>query len=49
MAESLTTIASLVRANEKEILPVWLTLQKESGVLKTGRVSTPKRWKRRSA
>ncbi len=40
MADSkMTTIATLVRDHEKEILPEWLDLQKASGVLKTGRMA----------
>ena len=33
------TVASLVSANEAAILPEWLSLQKKSGVLDTGRIS----------
>src|ERR1700733_11706904 len=34
-------LGALVAANEKEILPEWLELQKKAGTLKTGRITEP--------
>jgi rsbT co-antagonist protein RsbR len=40
-ATEASMLAALVAANEKEILPEWLELQKKAGTLNTGRITEP--------